>query len=250
MEARPFIFFERFLPGVDEQNVHVVTAGFVVLLLTIVSLIVFPRLKEAGKAVIPERGISVRSLIEALLGMLVTLCDDIIGRGGRKYVPFVGSIFFFIFFSNLIGLVPGFLPPTENCVTGAAVATISFLGFNYFGFREHGLKYLSHFMAPISTGPMKSVLLWLLVMVPLCALHALFGAIELMSTMFRPITLSIRLYANIFADHQVLGIFSHLVPYGLPVLFLLLGLFVSFMQAFIFTILTIVYISGAVAHEH
>jgi F-type H+-transporting ATPase subunit a len=209
---------------------------------------------------VPDGKFSLLSFFEIFLEMLTGLCEDIVGHGGRKYLPFVGSIFFFIFLSNLIGLVPGFLPATENWVTGAAVATISFLAFNYFGFRENGIGYLKHFIAPISPGPAKGVVSWILIMLPICLLHALFGAIELVSTAFRPITLSIRLYANIFADHQVLSIFSHLdqafsvsaqvLRLGIPLVFLVLGIFVSFMQAFIFTLLTTVYISGAVAHEH
>ena len=250
MNEHPYTFFEHYLPGVTDRNLHMVTATFVVALLTIGSVILYGRLRKARECVIPDGGVTFLSLFEIFLSMLVGLCEDIIGQGGRKYLPFVGTVFFFIFFSNLIGLVPGFLPATENWVTGAAVATISFLAFNYFGFREHGLKYLTHFMAPISPGPMKSIIGWILIMLPMCALHALFGAIEVLSMAFRPLSLSIRLYANIFADHQVIGIFSHLVPLGVPILFMILGLFVSFMQAFIFTLLTTVYISGAVAHEH
>jgi F-type H+-transporting ATPase subunit a len=250
MGEHPFTFFEHYLPGVDHHNLHIVTAGFVVLLLALATAILFPRLRKAKENVLPDRKISLRSMFELFLEMLAGLCDDIIGHGGRKYLPFVGTIFLFIFTSNLIGLIPGFLPPTENWVTGAAVATISFLAYHYFGFRENGIGYLKHFIAPVSTGGLKNPVVGLLVLLAIVPLHVLFGSIEILSSVFRPITLSIRLFANIFADHTVLSIFSDLVPFGIPVIFLVLGLFVSFMQAFIFTVLSTVYISGAVAHEH
>ncbi|MFH1262448.1 MAG: F0F1 ATP synthase subunit A [Pseudomonadota bacterium] len=248
--GKSYTFFEAFLPGVTEENLHVVTATFVVLFLFVASFLIYPKLRDAKKNVLPEKKFSLRTVFEVLIEMIAGLCDDIIGHGGRKYLPFTGSIFFFIFFSNLIGLVPGFLPPTDNWVTGAAVATISFIAFNYFGFRENGIGYLKHFFAPVSPGPMKGVVLWVVIMIPMIAFQAMFLGIELLSTAFRPITLSVRLFANMFADHTVLGIFSGLVPYLVPVPFLVLGIFVSFVQAFIFTLLTTVYISGAVAQEH
>ncbi len=250
MNEHPFTFFERFLPGVTPRNLHMVTAAFVFLLLGIGSAILYPRLRKAKERLLPDGKLSLLSVFEIFLDMLVGLCEEIIGPGGREYLPFVGSVFFFLFLSNLIGLIPGFLPATGNWVTGAAVATISFLAFNYFGFRENGLKYLKHFLAPISPGPMKSVVSFALVLLPIFLLQTLFSVIEIMSTAFRPMTLTIRLYANMLADHEVIGIFSHLVPWVIPILFMILGVFVSFMQAFIFTLLTTVYISGAVAKEH
>ncbi len=246
----PFTFFERFIPGVNHENLHVVTTCFVLLVLVGGVFLLYPRLRNASENVLPDSEISLKALFEIFLSMLTGLCEDMIGHGGKKYLPFVGSVFFFIFVSNLVGLIPGFLPPTENWVTGAAVATISFIAYNYFGFKEHGVGYFKHFLAPVSGGVTKSFIQWVLIMLPLCLFHVLFAGIELLSSFFRPITLSIRLYANIFADHMVLGIFSGLVPYLIPLPFMALGVFVAFIQAFIFTLLTTVYISGAVAHEH
>lgn len=251
MTEHPFTFFERYLPGVTRENLHVVTAAFVGILLAAAAGLLYPRLRDAKRNVVPEAKFNLQTVFGVLIEMLAGLCDEIIGPSGKKYLPFVGTIFFFIFFSNLIGLIPGFLPPTENWVTGAAVATISFLAFNYFGFREHGVGYLKHFFAPVSPGPMKSVVLWVLIMIPMIVFQALFVGIELMSTIFRPITLSVRLFANIFADHVVVGMaLKHLAYFLVPVVAMGLGIFVSFVQALIFTLLTMVYISGAVAHEH
>jgi len=246
----PFTFFQAYLPNVTEDNLHLVTAGFVVLLLALGVAALYPRLRNAKRNVLPEGKVNLKSFFEIFMEMLADLCEEIIGHGGKKYLPFVGTIFFFIFVSNLVGLIPGFLPPTENWATGAAIATISFLAFNYFGIREHGVGYFKHFLAPISPGPIKGVIRFVLIMVPILLLNLLFAPVELLSLVFRPITLSIRLFANIFADHQVLSIFSSLVPYLVPLPFMVLGIFVSFMQAFIFTLLNVVYISGAVAHEH
>ena len=130
MGGHPYTFFDSWLPWVNHHNLHVVTAGFVVLLLAIGVAIIYPRLKAAAEEVIPEKKFSLRNLFEIFLEMMTTLCEEIIGPGGRKYLPFVGTVFFFIFVSNLIGMVPGFLPPTENAVTGAAIATIVFIAFN------------------------------------------------------------------------------------------------------------------------
>ncbi len=246
----PFTFFERYLPGVNHHNLHMVTATFVVLLLALATGILFPRLRKAKENILPDRGFSLRNGFEIFMDMIRGLCEDIIGSDGRKYLPFIGTVFFFIFGMNIIGMIPGFLPPTENAVTGAAVATIVFIAFNYFGFQEHGLSYFKHFLAPVPMGKQKSILFTALLVPAMIGLHSLFAAIEVVGMAFRPVSLSIRLYGNIFGDHVVLGIFSDLVPWLFPMCFMVLGIFVSFMQAFIFMLLTIVYISGAVAHEH
>ena len=150
----------------------------------------------------------------------------------------------------MIGMVPGFLPPTENCATGAAVAIIVFLSFNYFGFRENGIGYLKHFLAPVWPSGIKNVFLYILVLLPVLVFQLMFGTIELIGMILRPVTLSIRLFVNISADHSVLSIFSGLAPYLVPIPFMILGIFVCFMQAFIFSMLTMVYISMAVSHDH
>lgn len=250
MTEHPFTFFERYLPGVTRENLHVVTAAFVGILLVAAAGFLYPRLRDAKRNVVPEAKFNLKTVFGVLIEMLAGLCDEIIGPSGKKYLPFVGTIFFFIFFSNLIGSIPGFLPATASWVTGAAVATITFLGYNYFGFREHGLGYFKLFLAPVSAGPMKSFFLWILLMPFMIALQALFAGVELLTSLFRPVTLSVRLFANIFADHAVVGIFSGLVPYLLPLPFMVLGIFVAFVQAFIFSLLAMVYISLAVTHEH
>lgn len=247
MNHHPFTFF-GLIPGVSHDNLHMVTATFVVGMLVLAALVVYPRLKVASAAVLPDARFSVRSVFEMFFSMLRGLAQDVIGPDADQYLPFVGSIFFFVFFSNLIGAVPGFLPATENWATGAALAIITLIAYNYFGFQAQGPKYALHFFAPISVAGIKNIFGKILVLIPLLIFQVLFGTIEVISNVLRPVSLSIRLFVNITADHKVLGIFSDLAPYLIPIPFVVLGIFVAFMQAFIFTILSMVYISMAVAH--
>ncbi|MCB0308700.1 MAG: F0F1 ATP synthase subunit A, partial [Bdellovibrionales bacterium] len=194
MKHHPFTFFQTYLPGVDHDNLHLISATFVVMLLIIGVFLVYPRMRQAKKNLIPSPSFGIRNIFEMLVEMLAQLSEDIIGHDSRKYLPFVGTIFFFMLFSNLLGLIPGFLPPTENWATGAAVATIVFITYNFFGFQAHGPAYFKHFIAPISLSGVKNVGLWILIMIPLVAFQLLFGTIELISNFLRPVTLSIRLF--------------------------------------------------------
>ena len=246
----PVTLLEKLIPVVNHHNVHVAGAAVVFLLLGLAAVLVFPKIKVATDNVIPESKISLKNILEIFMQMWVNICEDVIGKDGRKYFPFICAMFCFIFVSNLMGLVPGFLPPTDSWVTGFSVAMISFIAFNYFGFKEHGAKYLKHFLADVAPGSTKNIFVFIAVLVPWLLFQALFSSVEVISMVLRPVVLTVRLTVNIFADHQVVGAFSNLVPYLIPIPFLLLGIFVAFMQAFIFSILTAVYISGAVAHDH
>ncbi len=160
------------------------------------------------------------------------LSDGIIGKEGRKYVPLFGSLFIFILLANILGLVPGFAPPTSNFFTNLGLGLVVFVAYNYFGVREHGAKYFKQFMGPM------------LLLAPL------FILIEFFSHVFRPISLSIRLFGNMFGDHLVLEIFSELTKVVIPVVFYILGALVSVIQAAVFTILSVIYVAMAISHEH
>jgi F-type H+-transporting ATPase subunit a len=134
--------------------------------------------------------------------------------------------------ANLIGLVPGFLPPTSNFNTTLGLGLISFLAYNAYGLREKGGDHLKHLLGPV----------WWLAFIML--------PVELFSQGFRPISLGIRLFANMFADHEVVSIFTSMTKLFVPVLFYLLGAFVCVVQAFVFTMLSAIYISLSVAHDH
>lgn len=216
---------------------HVVMAIFVSLLLVLTTFVARTQLvgvmKTPDGGLIPESKLTFRNFFEIIAEKLYALTETIIGHHDAPiYFPVVGTLFIFIFASNLIGLIPGLLPPTDNLNTTLALGTFVFLYYNYAGLKAHGVAYLKHFLGPI---------LWL---APLMLI------IELASHIFRPLSLALRLRGNIMGDHVVLGVFSDLVPYLLPVIFYGLGVFVAFIQAFVFCLMTMVYISLSTAHDH
>jgi F-type H+-transporting ATPase subunit a len=172
-----------------------------------------------------------QQILEILVETLGKFVDDIIGHGGRKYLPVVGTFGFLILLWNLIGLVPGFTPPTDKIIVTLSLGLCSFVTYNAIGFWNMGFRYLKHFLGP---------------MLPLAVL---FLPIEMVSHIARPVSLGIRLFGNIFGDHLVGSVFLGLIPLVVPVPFILLAIFVSFMQAFVFTLLSMIYIAGAVEHH-
>lgn len=187
-------------------------------------------------AIVPTRKASLFGVVDLAAEQWVRFQDSILGKENRRYAPFTGSLFFFILLANLIGLIPGVPAATTTVWINVGMAFVVFGYFNYVGIREQGLiPYIKHF-----GGPMWQ-LAWLIF------------PLEIFSTCLRILTLNLRLYWNINADHIVLNIFTHQVPYcriGVPVLFYALGTFVAFMQAFIFSLLTMLYIQFASEHEH
>ena len=209
---------------------YVLSAIMIAVLLVAVSVFSFAGKKPAD-LVIPEARLTVRNLFELILSFLVTLAEDIIGHKAKRYVPLLATCFTFILFMNLLGLIPGFTPPTDKMNITVGLAVVVFLSTHYYGVKEHGIAYFKHFLGPVW---------WMApIMLP----------IEIVSHLARPLSLSLRLFGNITGDHLVVAIFLGLVPFVVPSIFYGLGVFVSFMQAFIFTVLSMIYISGAVAHE-
>ena len=221
------------LIGVNEYD-HVIGSLLVVTFLLLVSLRVRSQ-STNNNSLVPSPKFSLTNLFEFLsLDFLLKLLTDIFGSEERakKLLPLLGGSFFFIFFSNLLGVFPGFYPATQNLNSTLACASVIFIVYNYMGFKEHGLGYLKHFMGPI------------IYLAPLMII------IEVVSHLVRPASLSLRLFWNMFGDHLVLQIFSNLTPYIVPAIFIGLGVFVSFLQAFIFTILSSIYISLSTSHDH
>ena len=158
---------------------------------------------------------------------------DIIGHGSEPFVPIVATLAYFILFANLIGLIPGFESPTADAVVPLGLALVTFFYYNWHGLRKQGpIGYAKHFMGPV----------WWL--------SPLMFIIEIISHLARAMSLTIRLYANIFAGDMVTLVFFSLIPLGLPIVFLGLHVFVSLLQAYIFALLATIYIAGAVAEEH
>jgi len=189
------------------------------------------RTSSDGGAVPPPR-FCARALLETFGDMVFGLMEGPMGaKNARKYLPLIGSLFLFILFCNLLSLIPGFLPPTASLKTNLGLALLVFVLTHVFGVIAHGPKYFKHFMGPVWW------LAWL--MIP----------IEIISHIARPVSLSVRLLGNITADHKVGAVFFALIPFLIPVPFLVMGVFVSVVQAVVFSLLSTIYISTAIAHE-
>lgn len=236
--AGGFNYFAHFSEAIttgDEGNVHVVTFIFTSLLFLLGGLFYRLKVNSIDKAIIPDKGLSFRNIVEAVGEFIYDLAKNTMGSKDAKiYFPLFIFYFAFIFLNNLIGLVPGFLPPTENFNTGFALGIWIFLYYNGQGIRVQGvIGHLKHFMGPM------------LFMAPLIFV------LEIISHAMRPMTLGLRIRGNMMGDHKVLEIFSSIAPYLVPLPFYCLGIFVCFMQAFVFTLLTIIYVAMAVeTHDH
>lgn len=220
------------IPGLNRFPDHIVTALFVTGLLMLWAVIARRQVAAAPDAAVPDDGFTARNLLEIYVEGFRSLVEGILGPQGRPYVALYGSLFLFILVSNLLGLIPGFSPPTSNINVPAALGVTSFVMFNYYGWAAHGTSYLKHFLGPVW---------WLIpLMLPL----------ELIDICLRPVTLTLRLTINMVADHMVLDVFTNLTKLIIPVIFLLLGTLVSVIQAFVFTLLSLVYVALAVGgHE-
>jgi F-type H+-transporting ATPase subunit a len=180
-----------------------------------------------------EKPGKVQHIFEVLYTFLHGTAEDVGLHHGQKYLSFFGTLFIFILFMNLIGVIPAFESPTMFPSVPAGCALAVFIYYNWMGLREQGVgKYLAQFMGPM---PVLAPL-----MIP----------IEIVGHLARPMSLSIRLFANMFAGEQVTLAFLGLTYLVAPAIFMGLHVFVSFLQAYIFTLLTMIYVSSAVAHEH
>ena len=227
MEDEPFTWFGAL--GLPEK---IATAGLVAGLLVVFAARVRRKLGATEAALEPEDGVTVRNLAESLVEAISGLAEGVIGHGAERYVPLLASFFVFILAGNLIGLVPGFSPPTSDFNITFGLGVVSFIAYQVAGAREHGLRYVKQFLGSV-------VLLYPLMLV-----------VELFSHVFRPVSLGIRLFANMLADHYVVEIFTGLTKIGIPVAFYGLGAFVCVVQAFVFTMLSAIYIALAVSHDH
>ena len=212
---------------------HVVTFIVIGVMLVLAGLLYRSKLSAASNVVFPDRGITYRNMVELYGNFIYGQCKQIIGEeGAKKYFGFIATTFIVILVSNLIGLIPGFLPPTEHLSTTLALGAFSFLYYNLKGCKEQGTwNYLKHFAGP----------LWYLAF--------LIFPIEIVSNFVRPLSLALRLKNNMMGDHLVLSEFSKLAPAIIPIIFMILGILVSFIQAYVFTVLSMVYISLATSHH-
>jgi F-type H+-transporting ATPase subunit a len=186
-----------------------------------------------GSLLSVDRPGALQHVFEGVHGFINGQSEEIIGHHSSAYTPYLAALGYYILASNLIGLIPGFESPTgasPSVPLGCAI--LSFFYYHAQGFKHSGVKYLAHFAGPM---PILAPL-----MVP----------IEMISHLARVLSLTIRLYANMFAGDMVTLVFFSLVPIGIPILFLGLHIGVSFLQTYIFVLLVTVYLQGAVATEH
>lgn len=222
----------QLIPGVGHEYSHVATAGIVGGALIVSSFAARSALGTGEAAVIPADRFSLRGLFELCTEFVTGLVDMVIGHHGRKFIPMFASVFTFVFLNNLAGILPGMTPATENLNTTLGMGAFMFLYYNYQGLKENGMAYLKHFLGPV------------LLLAPLMVF------IEIISHLVRPASLGLRLANVMMGDHKVVSIFLDLIPIGLPIPFYMMGLFVCFVQAFVFTLLSMVYVSLATAHDH
>ncbi|MFZ3230098.1 MAG: F0F1 ATP synthase subunit A [Pseudobdellovibrio sp.] len=222
----------QLIPGVGHHYTHVATLIIVSAVLMIIGVRARVALGSNETAVIPTGKFSIRGIFEVLTEMIGDLCEQVIGHHGRPFAPYFTALFTYILFNNLVGLIPGMTPATENFNTTFAFGVFSFLAYNVVGIKAGGLGYLKHFLGPV---------LWL---APLMLI------IEIISHFIRPLTLGLRLANVMTGDHTVLSVFLGLFPVGPAIPFYAMGLLVSTIQAFVFTLLSMVYIALATADGH
>lgn len=215
----------------SETVPHFVSYAF----LASIILIVVSLMMRKSLSLVPS---GIQNLMETVLEAILNLCEENIGQHwGRRLFPLIGTIFLFILVSNFMGLIPGFTSPTSNINTNAAMAIPVFLATHFYGLRAHGFGYIKHFV-----GPIRSIFA--------LPLMILMFFIEVIGHLVRPVTLSIRLFGNMVAKHIILGVLALIAPWFIPVAILSLGVLVSLIQALVFTLLSTLYLAGAVEEAH
>ena len=223
------------LLGVPDAWQSIVTGLFVMTVLVAIGARARTAITTTGEQVIiPDAKLTARNFFELLVEFVSNMADSVIGKGSGTYVPILVTFFVFVLVSNMLGLVPGFAPPTADFDITFALGVCSFIVFNYYGFKVAGLGYLKHMAGP-------------------CWWRAwLIFPLELIGVFVRPASLGLRLFGNMFGDHLVLEIFTDLTKVVIPVVFYFLGTLVSAIQAFVFMLLSMIYIALSVqtAHGH
>ncbi len=208
---------------------HFIPDYVVMCVIVAITLILFLGLASRKRDLVPSK---LQSFMELIIETFEGLVVDTIGERGKKFVPMIATLGLFIFLSNLLGLIPGLMSPTSKLNVTLGCALCIFIYYHWQGIRAQGLgKYLKHFTGPI---PFLAPL-----MVP----------IEIISHFSRPLSLSIRLFGNIFAEELLIVVIASIIPFLLPLPFMAIAIFTGLIQAFVFVLLSCIYIAGAVAHE-
>lgn len=193
-------------------------------------IIALAALAAKGLALIPGKAQNVSELVVSGMEEFMV---DITGEEGRWLFPLAGTVFIYVFIGNLIGLVPGFFPPTANLNTTASIALTVFVFTHFIGIKYHGAAYIKHFLGPV----------WWM--------SPLIFIIEIIGHFARILSLSFRLFGNMMGHEIVLAILFGLAgAFFAPLPIMALGIFVAFVQAFVFFLLSVIYFSGAMEHAH
>ena len=223
--THPFLILQWFVEELHlHLGEHVTYTWFVMLVLILLALAT-----TRGMKMVPS---GVQNLMEVFIDSLENFVEETMGPKGKAYFPLIATIALFILVSNLMGLIPGFYPPTANLNTNFAMALTVFVMTHVVGIKEHGFGYLKHFMGPV------------------LALAPLMFVIEIIGHLARPVSLSLRLFGNMYGHEIVLMIFLALVPFLLPVPMMIMGVLVALIQTFVFTLLAMIYIAGALEEAH
>jgi F-type H+-transporting ATPase subunit a len=207
-------------------------ALFVTLLVLGIALRVRSRLQNPDDAIVPEDKLTLRTFMEAFLSYFYDLAKSVMdAERAKKYFPLIGTAAMFVFFSNILALIPGFPVATSSLSITLGCAIVVFVCFNAYGLATNGFSYVAHLAGPAW------YLAWLVF------------PIEVISLTVRPITLAVRLMLNMSVDHLILGIFLSLVAALIPIPVMLLGCLIILIQTLVFTLLTCIYIGLATEHE-
>jgi F-type H+-transporting ATPase subunit a len=211
----------------------IAAAVFVAIVVLVLAFLARARLVQLDEAVVPDQKLTLRTFMEVFLGYFYDLAKSMMGpERAKKYFPIIGTSAIFVFFSNIMALLPGMPVATSNLNITLGCAAVVFLLFNLYGLQQNGLSYIKHLAGPAW------YLAWLVF------------PIELISLCVRPITLAVRLMLNMSVDHLILGIFLSLFALVIPVPLMILGCLIVLIQTLVFTLLTTIYISLATEHEH
>lgn len=206
-------------------------------ILLVFLLIARSSLLKKGDDILPDGKMSFQNFFEGMMLFIMNLMEGIIGPHYRKFVPVVLGLWFYILFANLFGLVPFFAPGTDKWSITISMALVVFFATHIYGIQANGIGYFTHFLSPV----------WPPNILFICMMP-IYLIIELIGHAARVLSLSIRLMANMMADHTVVAIFLMLTAPLIPAVFTGMGIIVCFMQAFIFSILTTIYFALATAH--
>lgn len=218
------------LAGIQVKDpAHLIPDYIVMSLIAAAALILFFGLASRRLKLVPSK---IQGFLELIIQAFENILVEIIGEEGKKYLPMIATIGLFILTCNLLGLVPGFMSPTSKLNVTVGCALTVFVYYHWQGIKSQGFfKYLKHFTGPI----------------PLLA--PLLLPIEIISHFSRPVSLSVRLFGNIFAEELLIVVIASIVPFFLPLPFMAIAIFTAIIQAFVFVLLSCIYVGGAVAHE-